>query len=322
MTQIPMLVPPPDNWQDFENLTFSLCKAIWPHGDFNRHGRHGQAQQGVDIYGVVNGSKFDEKEWLGIQCKRRNNADALAEQKASGQLSLQAINDEVKKAEEFTPALNKYIIATTVSRDALIQSKIRAMSDARLSKSQFSINVWFWEDIQADLNQHLHVMYRYYSDILKLHSLYNADNHILSLLYLAFSRPAFNTYLHMENNSDDFLQAIKDTQSAIKIGVLKDRESGDIVRSAPTGVNGLSNEKWKLSLEAVYQNLAQMRDIYTDATRAGVIVQQRNFTLIHDHTLSEHLNRMRANAIADLNVILSEAGLDTVKSNLLQFRGW
>lgn len=309
-----MLVPPPDNWQDFERLTFSVCEAIWQYDHLERHGRHGQEQQGVDIYGLKPG----KREWVGVQCKRRNPTNALGDQEIGGKLTIAEIEAEMEKAKSFKPALKHFIIATTASTDTRLQSEVRVLNSIHDSVSQFVVSIWFWEDIQSYLNQHIHVMYRYYNEVMRLSSAYDPDKQILSLFHLAFSRPAFNTYLHLENNCSDLLQAIADTQSAITTGTLKDRENGDILRSASTGANGLSEPEWRVSLASVASLLSQVRDDYTRAIIDGKVIQHGRWTEIGDHALSDHLNRMRGQVIAELNSVLLEAGLDPVESKLLE----
>ncbi|MGI4790490.1 MAG: hypothetical protein ACRYFS_16760 [Janthinobacterium lividum] len=100
-------------------------------------------------------------------------------------------------------------------------------------------------------------------------------------------------------------------------GTLKDRENGDVLRSAPSGVNGLSEQRWRTSLASVANQLSQVRDEYTEAIHSGLVRQRGNCTEIGDHHLSQRLNILRGQAIRELNVVLSEAGLDQVESKLL-----
>ncbi len=50
-------LPPPQNWQDFEELCCDLWGRIWGDGDAQRNGRQGQAQHGV---GYVNETSFSK----------------------------------------------------------------------------------------------------------------------------------------------------------------------------------------------------------------------------------------------------------------------
>lgn len=44
-------VPSPKSWDEFEEITLSAAKLRWNSTDFYRHGRQGQKQDGVDIWG-------------------------------------------------------------------------------------------------------------------------------------------------------------------------------------------------------------------------------------------------------------------------------
>ena len=44
-------LPPPANWQDFEDLCHRLWSSIWGTNP-QKNGRQGQPQCGVDIYGM------------------------------------------------------------------------------------------------------------------------------------------------------------------------------------------------------------------------------------------------------------------------------
>ena len=68
--QAPTQIQSPENWQDFERLCKKLWGEIWNCSDtIMRHGRNGQSQCGVDIYGTPNGGI----EYYGIQCKGKDN---------------------------------------------------------------------------------------------------------------------------------------------------------------------------------------------------------------------------------------------------------
>ena len=53
-TSVSQQIPPPKNWQDFESLCADLWTKIWKDPDTQMHGRQGQAQYGVDVYGRPN----------------------------------------------------------------------------------------------------------------------------------------------------------------------------------------------------------------------------------------------------------------------------
>lgn len=129
------VVPSPKSWDEFEDITLAAAKLRWNTNDFQRNGRPGQAQNGVDVFG------HDEHGLqLGIQCKN-----------TVGGVSLGVIEDEIKGAETFRPSLAHLYIATTAKRDAPLQQAVRMLSANRRQAGAFPVNLLFWDDICGDL---------------------------------------------------------------------------------------------------------------------------------------------------------------------------
>lgn len=61
-------IPPPQNWQDFESLCCDLWAQIWNDENTKKHGRSGQPQNGIDIYGYPLNAQGG---CYGIQCKKK-----------------------------------------------------------------------------------------------------------------------------------------------------------------------------------------------------------------------------------------------------------
>jgi tetratricopeptide (TPR) repeat protein len=146
---------PPNKWEDLENLVKELFRAEW--GDFHaqRHGRQGQAQQGVDVFG----RPASIPGWAGVQCK---NKDLLIR----ARLTVRELRDEVRKAKSFQPALGQFIIATTAPRDARLQQEARNISERQRRRGGFSVHVYAWDDIVELLTKHERVATRYYGNVL------------------------------------------------------------------------------------------------------------------------------------------------------------
>jgi hypothetical protein len=130
-------LPKPKSWDEFEDIVWEVYTRKWQDSHTQRHGRSGQAQNGVDIYGQQNSSK----NYIAIQCKR------YGEKK----LNVQGIVAELKKADSFPSPISEYLIATTESRDTKIQDFIRILNDERKSENKFTVHVVFWEDLCSDL---------------------------------------------------------------------------------------------------------------------------------------------------------------------------
>lgn len=128
-------VAPPKGWDEFEDVVCSAAKNRWRNPDFTRHGRQGQSQDGVDVYG-----KDENGHLIGLQCK--NTWSGVTER---------TVEDEVKKAEAFRPTLAKLYIATTAPTDKTIQEFVRLLSDKRQRAGFFEVEILFWNDVWHDL---------------------------------------------------------------------------------------------------------------------------------------------------------------------------
>lgn len=132
----------PKNWQDFEILCYHLWKKEFKCRMISLHGRQGQPQFGVDIYG-----ELSNNDYFGIQCKGKDDYN-------NSKLTTQEINSEIEKARKFNPQLKLFIIATTSSRDAKLQEYIREKDKESQVSYGFHVDVKFWEDIEDLLDFH------------------------------------------------------------------------------------------------------------------------------------------------------------------------
>jgi len=113
----------------------AAAKLRWNSTDFQRNGRTGQKQDGVDVFG-----RDDNNCQIGVQCKN-----------SVGGISLDVVKDEVAMAEAFQPPLDWLYIATTAKRDTSLQRDVRLLSDARLLAGKFRVGILFWDEIWQDL---------------------------------------------------------------------------------------------------------------------------------------------------------------------------
>lgn len=134
----------PENWQDFERMCKVLWGEIWECPDtIKRNGRQGQAQKGVDVYGI----KKRECVYRGIQCKGKDDY-------TNSQLTESEIDNEIAKALLFTPKLKSFYFATTANKDAHIEEYIRKKNLESISKGEFEIDIFSWEDIVDLIEAH------------------------------------------------------------------------------------------------------------------------------------------------------------------------
>ena len=140
----------PSNWQDFESLCKKLWGEIWQCAEIKKNGRSGQAQNGVDIYGIPSG----EDSYFGIQCKGKNEY-------SNTKFSKQEIDNELEKAEQFQPKLKKLYLTTTAEKDAKTEEYVRKKNLESKEKNNFEIHLFSWEDI-VDLIEENPKTYKYF----------------------------------------------------------------------------------------------------------------------------------------------------------------
>ena len=131
-------LPIPGEWQTFEAVCHRLWRDLWCDPNALLNGRVGQPQNGVDIYGRL----FRSRQYGGVQCKDKDT-------RLGAQLGEPELHRECTKARGFNPRLAEFTIATTAPRDVSIQKRAREMAQER--SFPFSISVWSWDDIEAEL---------------------------------------------------------------------------------------------------------------------------------------------------------------------------
>lgn len=144
-------IPPPKNWEEFEDICFDLWKSIWKDPNSHKNGRKGQPQAGVDIYG----QPFSSNYYAGVQCKGKD--DFL-----KGTLSEKELDEEIEKAKTFKPPLKSYIIATTQPRDVRLQEIARLRNENLKETGFFEFSIFFWEDIIGELDNYDWIVKKYW----------------------------------------------------------------------------------------------------------------------------------------------------------------
>ena len=192
-------------------------------------GRPGQAQNGVDVHAAR--SRVGA---LGVQCKRLSDLDANNEPLPGGPIDGKLLRSEANKALSFRPTLDVWVLATTAKRDAAIQQEARLLDKEHRAAGRFQVLLWFWDDYVTWLNAFSDLQRRYYDQIIGIRDARDQDRLILETIATAFDRPAFTDPLDQEH-LDDFLQALKDTQAALRTGELVDRQSRHVIRKAIGG---------------------------------------------------------------------------------------
>ena len=146
-------LPPPSNWQDFEEICCDLWRRIWNDPNTARHGRSGQPQHGVDVYGRPN----QRDKYAGIQCKGKDNF-------ADKHITAKEVRAEAEKARSFEPPIYDFLLATSGPKDSDAEAEARRITEENLREGRFSVVVLGWPDILARLGDHDDVARKHFSD--------------------------------------------------------------------------------------------------------------------------------------------------------------
>lgn len=176
-----MILPVPKSWDEFEEICLDAFRIKWDNPNLQRHGRQGQPQNGVDIYGDNYLSQS-----AGIQCKNYDNA-----------LTLKMIKSEIENAESFEPSLDVFYIATSLPTDAALQKQIRILSKERINTDKFPVGIFFWNDIVQEINTNEKIFKKHFPQ-LNLRTI-SKDKHkrLFSLLELSFYGLNLKYYSHV-----------------------------------------------------------------------------------------------------------------------------
>jgi len=144
---------PPQSWEEFESICADLYTRIWNDDGTQKHGRQGQPQGGVDVYG-----RPDGKHYVGVQCKQKSIWPPT-------HLTIADIDEEVEKAKTWIPGVTHYIIATTAPNDEKLQAHVRKLTKAHNKKELFSVNVVSWDELTRRLTSYPDLLRKYYPNI-------------------------------------------------------------------------------------------------------------------------------------------------------------
>jgi hypothetical protein len=168
---------PPQNWDVFEQLCHSLWKEMLSDPEAKMHGRRGQSQHGVDVYGHDHATGM--RELVGIQCKGKDNY-------TNKNITETELRSEVKKAKGFRPNLNRFIIATTANRDANVQSFTRIVNVESTTNNGFSVSTWSWPDIADKVQDYPHILRKFYPEVFVNPNIYRTEGTLKFSIPLSF----------------------------------------------------------------------------------------------------------------------------------------
>lgn len=147
------LLPRTEDEYEFEGMVRDALAIRRAHPDTQHHGRRGQKQRGVDVYG--NPATLGGKYFV-AQCKNyfsKCPTEAL-------------VTAEAEAAETFGQSIEMMYFATATPRDANVQKMFRKLSTARTKAGKFAIEPLFWEDIRDELCRSDEMIRKYWGALL------------------------------------------------------------------------------------------------------------------------------------------------------------
>ncbi|WNF21313.1 hypothetical protein [Mesobacillus jeotgali] len=151
-------IPPPEQWEKFEQLCHSLWSVVWKDRDASLHGRKGQKQFGVDVYG----SPYGGKEIHGVQCKTKDFIHT------DGKVTPSELREEVNKAKNFKPPLSHFILAYTGPSDTVLQEEERKINQEHEVQGLFKVKVMSWTEIKNLLCKNPLVFKEHYKELFQI----------------------------------------------------------------------------------------------------------------------------------------------------------
>lgn len=308
MGTISQFFQPPLFWQQFEDLAVGLLREVYDVPNAQQYGRPGQAQNGVDVYGMSR--RFG---MIGIQCKRLSDLDENGNPLPGGSINRQFLRDAAAESLAFSPSLSLWILATTAKRDTKVQGLVDELNeDWKHERRDRTAMVWSWDDCVSYLNGFPSLQRWYYRDVIQVRSARDLDDMILHTIAMAFHRPAFEVPLHCET-TEEFLQALQDTQRAMRTGELLDRETRHVVRKAVGGWREIDDPDWRRGLSRIDKRLRELRGKLTQGLKDETIRHHGGYLDFQDYRLACELDEIRGKCIRDLNRVLVAANMPPIR---------
>ena len=127
-------ISPPDDWQKFEQLCHYIWMDLLDDPNIQLHGRRGQEQNGVDVYGT----NKKTGQFICIQCKGKNNY-------IGKQVTETELTSELEKAKGFKHGKpDVFILATTAPNDKNVQEFARKVDK---DTNDVEVYVYGWEEL-------------------------------------------------------------------------------------------------------------------------------------------------------------------------------
>lgn len=205
-------LPPPADWQAFERFTRDLFAAHWQDPAALMHGRTGQAQAGVDVYGV--NAKTGAME--GVQCKGKDG-------RYKHSVTTDELRAEVQKALTFEPPLSRYILVTSGAADVEVQKEARLITEEHAAEGKFPVQVFSWDHLLTMLKDHKNVAREHFRTLLVALSEINVPAELIAICHQSFQHAGLFDKVDPVAAADGFHQVLMDASPYFESGVLDAR---------------------------------------------------------------------------------------------------
>lgn len=202
------IFPKPRDWETFEDIICDVFSRKYQTYNFQRYGRRGQVQHGVDIVGPIDNGL------LGIQCKHHPDTT----------ISTHEIDEEIEKSETFQPPLTEYIIATSASRTNTAHKYVLQVSESRKEQGKYPVLIKFWEDIYDWLAEYPDLLYKHFTRYFPVDTL--ASLHLPGLEQLAHKTSRWPTSVEeIRRGASESLKSISQVEPYnLSLGISTFRE--------------------------------------------------------------------------------------------------
>ena len=133
----------PRNPKDFEIFCLKLLRAHWKCPELDRYATGGQTQNGVDILDLSGQDPL-----RAAQCKLREEGKMITQTE---------VENEIEKAREFKPPLDRYVIMTTDKVGKEVHDLLVKINREHREKNLFEVEVFGWSRIEELLDEHADV---------------------------------------------------------------------------------------------------------------------------------------------------------------------
>jgi hypothetical protein len=141
--------PPLSNWQDLERLSIDLFSEIYGR-TFQRWGREGQAQDGIDAWALL-----DNGTAIVLQCKGKA-------QRFGKRLKPDDVDAAIAAVGEFPFPIGQLILLTTAPDDVRVMRRAGELSSQRVVQGEWPVQVWGWGTICDRINRHERIQRDYF----------------------------------------------------------------------------------------------------------------------------------------------------------------